>query len=82
MDDCLIRVSENNYSYISSSYTTNRFVCFDVLNGDMAAYLGKEILTITNYIHAISGGWCNTSTIDCGLDYGLKTNILECLILH
>ena len=27
-------------------------------NGDMAVYLGKEILAITNYIHAISGDTC------------------------
>jgi len=56
MGDCFIRVSENNFTHISAVILTyNHFVCFDVLNGDMAVYLGKEIPTITNYIHAISG---------------------------
>ena len=59
--DCFIRVSENNYTdtYISSSFTYNSFVCFDMLNGDMAVYLGKEIPTITNYIHAVTPGLSN-----------------------
>jgi len=57
MGDCFIRVSENSYT---SSYTYN---CFDVLNGDVAVYLSKEIITITNYIHAVSGDTSGSSNL-------------------
>jgi len=38
MDDCFIRVSEN----ISSSYTHNYFVCFDVATGIYYSNFGEQ----------------------------------------
>jgi len=54
--DCFIRVSENNYTdtYISSSFTYNSFVCFDVLNGDMAVYLGNPY---NNKLYSCCHAW-------------------------
>jgi len=33
------------------------------MNGDMAVYLGKEILTITNYVHVVSGDTSGSSNL-------------------
>ena len=67
MGDCFIRVSKIIvliYSYRAEAVIlTIALFALNVLNGDMEVYLGKEMLTITNYTHAVSGDKSGSSNL-------------------